>query len=161
MVTLQKVSIENFMEQEVLYSKLVRGNLDFKVETHLLDGGKKFQVYLYRNHPRIDEFISVAEAKELLGKQHSEINTGLGVLRLTINDQRFMINNGGVTNIVINELNFNPKGMTIQDFPKGKVAILIDFNFEEEADNAKVKKELKDMFAEEEKNETTSIGPSN
>jgi hypothetical protein len=39
--------------------------------------------------------------------------------------------------------------MTIQDFPKGKVAILIDFNFEEEADNAKVKKELKDMFAEE------------
>ena len=83
MVTLQKVSIENFMEQEVLYSKLVRGNLDFKVETHLLDGGKKFQVYLYRNHPRIDEFISVAEAKELLGKQHSEINTGLGVLRST------------------------------------------------------------------------------
>ena len=161
MVTLQKVSIENFMEQEVLYSKLVRGNLDFKVETHLLDGGKKFQVYLYRNHPRIDEFISVAEAKELLGKQHSEINTGLGVLRLTINDQKFMINNGGVTNIVINELNFNPKGMTIQDFPKGKVAILIDFNFEEEADNAKVKKELKDMFAEEENNETTSTRPSN
>lgn len=150
MVKLAKVSIENFLEQEVLYSKLVRGNLDFKVETHMLDGGKKLQVYLYRNHPRIDEFIPAAEAKQMLGKQHSEINTGLGVLRLTINDQRFMINNGGVTNIVINELNFNQKGITIQDFPKGKVAILIDFNFEEEADNAKVKKELKDAFAEEE-----------
>lgn len=161
MVKLQKVSIENFLEQEVLYSKLVRGNLDFKIETHMLDGGKKLQVYLYRNHPRIEEFIPAAEAKEMLGKQHSEINTGLGVLRLTINDQRFMINNGGVTNIVINELNFNPKGIQIQDFPKGKVAILIDFNFEEEADNAKVKKELKDVFAKEDNNETTSIGPSN
>lgn len=161
MVTLNKISIENFLEQEVLYSKLVRGNLDFKVETHMLDGGKKLQVYLYRNHPRVEEFITAADAKEMLGKQHSEINTGLGVLRLTINDQRFMINNGGVTNIVIHELNFNHKGITIQDFPKGKVAILIDFNFEEEADNAKFKKEIKDMFAEEEKNETTSIGPSN
>lgn len=161
MVTLNKISIENFLEQEVLYSKLVRGNLDFKVETHMLDGGKKLQVYLYRNHPRVEEFITAADAKEMLGKQHSEINTGLGVLRLTINDQRFMINNGGVTNIVIHELNFNHKGITIQDFPKGKVAILIDFNFEEEADNAKFKKEIKDMFAEEEKDETTSIGPSN
>lgn len=161
MVTLNKISIENFLEQEVLYSKLVRGNLDFKVKTHMLDGGKKLQVYLYRNHPRVEEFITAADAKEMLGKQHSEINTGLGVLRLTINDKRFMINNGGVTNIVIHELNFNQKGITIQDFPKGKVAILIDFNFEEEADNAKFKKEIKDMFAEEEKDETTSIGPSN
>ena len=161
MVTLNNISIENFLEQKVLYAKLVRGNLDFKVETHMLDGGKKLQVYLYRNHPRIEEFIAAADAKEMLGKQHSEINTGLGVLRLTINDKKFMINNGGVTNIVINELNFNKKGITITDFPKGKVAILIDFNFEEEADNAKVKKELKDMFAEEENNETTSIKPSN
>jgi hypothetical protein len=161
MVVLEKVSIENFLEQEVLYSKLVRGKLDFKVETHMLDGGKKLQVYLYRNHPRIEEFIAAATAKNMLGKQHCEVNTGLGVLRLTINDQRFMINNGGVTNIVINELNFNTKELSIQDFPKGKVAILIDFNFEEEADNAKFKKEIKDMFAEEDNNETTSIRPSN
>lgn len=115
----------------------------------MLDGGKSLQLYLYRDHSDIDAFIRAAEAKNVLGKQHAKLETEPGVLRLTINDQKFMINTVGKTIIDIKELNFNPKDFSIIDFDKGKVAILIDFTLEGETDNSKFKKEIKDYFMEE------------
>lgn len=146
---LNKVTIENFLEQTTLYSKLIRGNLSFTAETHILDRGKKLQVYLYRDHPQILKFIEKATEKELLKRQVTNIDAGIGVLRLTLNDQKFMINTAEKTTINIQELNFNPKGLTLTDFSKGKVAMLIEFNFSGEADNLKFKQEIKNMFMEE------------
>lgn len=148
-MVLNKLSLENFMTQETLYTKSIRGNLDFKAELHMLDGGKTLQLYLYRNHDRILDFIQTAENKGMIGKQHSKIEAEPGVLRLTLNDNKFMINNSGKTLIDIQELNFNPKEISLVDFEKGKVAVLINFTFEGEVDNSKFKKEVKDYFMEE------------
>lgn len=149
MVLLDKISLENFMEQSVLYSKLVRGKLPFTAEIHTLDNGKKLQVYLLRNNPRIEDFIKAGLEKNMLGEQKSVINSEGGVLRLFINDNKFMINGSGKATISIRELNFNPKEIKLVDFPTGKVAIYIDIDFEDEVDNSKFKKEIKDYFTEE------------
>ena len=149
MGVLNRIAIDNFLEQTTLYSKLIRGGLSFRAETHMLDGGKILQVYFYRDHPRIQEFIDKATEKELLKEQKTIIDAGIGVLRLTLNDQKFMINTAEKTTISIRELNFNPKGLTLTDFAKGKVAVFIEFNFTGEADNLKFKQEIKNMFMEE------------
>ena len=54
-----------------------------------------------------------------------------------------MISNSGECKINITELNFNG---ILQDFPKGKVAILITVNFENEVPLAKVKQDLKELI---------------
>lgn len=149
MVLLNKISLDNFMEQNTLYSKLVRGKLPFTVDVHNLDNGKKLQVYLYRDNPRIEDFIKAGETKEVISEQKTKIETTEGVLRLFINDEKFMINGSGKATISIRELNFNSKEIQIIDFPTGKVAILIDIDFENGVDNSKFKKEIKDYFMEE------------
>lgn len=149
MVLLNKISIDNFTEQATLYSKSIRGNFPFKVEVHNLDNGKKLQIYLYRNIPRIEEFIEVGqEKKNIFGIQKTVLKNVQGVLRLFINDEKFMINGSNAT-INIKELNISDKSIKIKEVPKGKVAIYIDIDFENGIDNSKVKKELKDYFMEE------------
>lgn len=148
MVLLNKISLENFLAQEVLYSKLVRGNLPFKVEVHTLDNGKKLQIYFYRDHDQIDDFIRAGYAKEVLNDQNFKTEVDTGVFRLIINEEKFMINGGGKATIKVRDINFTKKGIEIKDFPKGKIAILIDIDFEKDIDNSKFKKEMKDYFTE-------------
>lgn len=148
-MVLKKISIDNMLTQETLYSKLVRGNLDFTIETHTIEGGRKLQIFLYRNHPRVKDLIEVARQKEMLTTQSSHITTAAGVLRLYINEEKFMINYIDNTEIDIKEYNFNPGNLQVEGFPKGKVGIEIELNFGGEVDNSKVKKELKDFNQEE------------
>lgn len=147
---LKKISLENFLTQEILFSKSIRGNLPFTGELHTADNKSKLQIALYRDHPRIQEILEKAEEKKMLTKSKSYIRSGNGVIRMTFNDDgKLMINNTGDVDIVITELNFNPKEIEFSDFQKGKLAIYIDFDFGEENDNEKLRKEIKDLFTEE------------
>ena len=65
---LKKVAIEDYIEKDILFSKQVRGNLDFYIETHHLEGGKHLQLFFYRNHPRVKEFIAANDKKNHLTK---------------------------------------------------------------------------------------------
>lgn len=153
---LNKLEIEDYLGRQMIYSKNIRGKLKFQVETHCLDGGKHLQIFLYRAHPRTQEFLEVALGKGYLTTQTKKIELEETILRLYINDEAYMINANGKTDIDILEQNFNTKEITIQDFEKGKAAILINIYFEKETDNAKVQKELKDSNMEEQ-NERTNI----
>lgn len=148
-MVLKKIRLENMLSQAELYTKQIRGNLDFIVESHLLDNNTRLQIILKRNHPRIDDFIARAKEKNLLTSQVSEAESEDGVLRLYINDDKFMINNTINSHIIIKELNFNPKDLTITDFEKGKVMVEIEIQFQVETDNIKIKKELKDFYNKE------------
>lgn len=148
MVLLNKISLENFLEQTVLYSKQVRGKLPFKVEVHTLNEGQKLQAYFYRDHDRIEDFIKAGYEKGVLTEQNATIQSDIGVLRLTVNEERFMINSAGKATITVREINFSKKDIQIRDFPQGKIAILIDIDFEDGTDNSKFKKEIKDYFME-------------
>lgn len=149
-MVLKKITIENFLTQEVVFTKTIRGDFDFIVEPHQLNGGITLQINLFRNCPQIHEFIDKGLEKKVLNKQHTKVRTGSGVIRLTFNDEKkIMINAANMTTINITELNFNPKDFSIKDFDKGKVAIYIDFTFDKEIDNLKVKQDIKDLFTEE------------
>lgn len=148
-MVLKKVVLDNMLTQEVIFSKLVRGNLDFTIEAHTIEGGRKLQIYLYRNHPRTKELIEVAQAKGMITTQNTNTTTLPGVLRLFLNDEKFMINYVDITTISVKEYNFNPGDIQVEGFPKGKVGIEIELDFGDEVDNAKVKKELKDFNQEE------------
>lgn len=148
---LSQLRIENYHTKELIYSKLVRGGLSFIVELHELDKGRKFQIYLYRDHPRIKEFLAAGIEKELFTTQPSECKLNAGTIRLGINDTNFMLNTNGDTEIKIQEYNFSSKKYNFQDFAKGKVAILIELALGGETDNSKVKSELKSYFTEEQK----------
>lgn len=150
-MVLKKISLDNMLSQELVYSKIIRGNLDFFVETHTIEGGRKLQIFLYRNNPKTKELIEVAQQKGMLTTQNAHLETQPGVLRLYLNEEKFMINYLGKTSVGIKEYNFNPKDVEIKDFPKGKVGIEIELTFEGEVDNSKIKKELKDYNREEEK----------
>jgi len=153
---LNKLEIEDYMGRQMLYSKNIRGKLDFYVETHNLDGGKNLQIFLYRNHPRTQEFLEHAKEKGYITAQHQSFELEESVLRLYINSDTYMINANGETKIDVTELNFNTKEITIADFAKGKAAVLINIYFEKETDNAKVQKELKENNTED-TNESTNI----
>lgn len=146
---LDKIQIEDYTERQELYSKNIRGKLPFTITVHQLDGGKVFQVFLYRAHPRAEEFITMALEKLYMTTQTSSFHLKEGILRLHINGQQFMINANGAIDINVIEYNFNSKEITVSDFEKGKAAVLITFRFEKETDNAKVQKELKDLNMEE------------
>ena len=149
-MVLKKITIENFLTQEVVFTKTIRGDFDFIVEPHQLNGGITLQINLFRNCPQIHEFIDKGLEKKVLNKQHTKVRTGSGVIRLTFNDEKkIMINAANMTTIDITELNFYPKDFSIKDFDKGKVAIYIDFTFDKEIDNLKVKQDIKDLFMEE------------
>ena len=148
-MVLRKITIENFLTQEVIFTKTIRGEFDCIVEPHQLEGGITLQINLFRNHPQIHEFIEKALEKKVLNKQHTKVRTGSGVLRLTFNDdKKMMINSANMTTIDITEYNFNPKDFAIKDFEKGKVAIFIDFTFDKEVDNLKAKQDVKELFME-------------
>ncbi len=150
---LKKVVLEDYTDKKVLYSKLVRNNLDFTIETHHLESGKHLQIFLYRNHPRIKEFIDIRDKKNHLTEQITQIETNPAQMRLAINDTSFMIAASNNSTIKITEYNFN---QSLADFAKGKVAILIDITFEEEVDNNKLVSELRSFNNMEDKNERTS-----
>lgn len=150
---LKKVVLEDYSDKKVLYSKLVRNNLDFIIETYHLESGKHLQIFLYRNHPRIKEFIDIRDKKNHLTEQITQIETNPAQMRLAINDTSFMIAASNNSTIKITEYNFN---QSLADFAKGKVAILIDITFEEEVDNNKLVSELRSFNNMEDKNEGTS-----
>ncbi len=150
---LKKVVLEDYTDKKVLYSKLVRNNLDFTIETHHLESGKHLQIFLYRNHPRIKEFIDIRDKKNHLTEQITQIETNPAQMRLVINDTSFMIAASNNSTIKITEYNFN---QSLADFAKGKVAVLIDITFEEEVDNNKLVSELRSFNNMEDKNEGTS-----
>ena len=143
-MVLKKITIENFLTQEVIFTKTIRGGFNYIVEPHQLEGGTTLQINLFRDHPQIHEFIEKALEKKVLNEQHTKVRTGSGVIRLTFNDdKKLMINTANTTTINITEYNF-----TIKDFEKGKIAILIDFTFDKETDNLKTKQHIKELFME-------------
>ncbi len=144
---LKKVAIEDYIEKDTLFSKQVRGNLDFYIETHHLEGGKHLQIFFYRNHPRIKEFIAANDKKNHLTIQNSHTVSNVGQMRLLINDSQFMMASNPEVDIKVVEYNFNQQ---LADFDKGKVAILIDIVFSKETDNAKLISELKALNKVEE-----------
>lgn len=145
---LKKVAIEDYIEKDILFSKQIRGNLDFYIETHHLDGGKHLQLYFYRNHPRIKEFIAANDKKNHLTTQKGRTVSNAGQMRLLINDdQNFMIASNPGIEIKVIEYNYNQQ---LADFDKGKVAIFIDIYFEKETDNAKLLSDLKSLNKVEE-----------
>ena len=147
-LTLKKVSIEDYIEKNVLFSKQVRGGLNFYIETHHLESGKHLQLFFYRNHPRIKEFIAANDKKNHLTIQNSHIVSNVAQMKLSINDtQHFMITSNPEVEIKVVEYNFNQQ---LADFDKGKVAILIDITFAKETDNTKLISELKALNKTEE-----------
>lgn len=74
-------------------------------------------------------------------------------MRLYINDDNVMINNGGQVNINVIEYNYSPKKQT--KIEKGKVAIMIEIQFMAEVENVKLKPDLKKLV-EEDNNEGTN-----
>lgn len=144
---LKKVAIEDYIEKDILFSKQVRGNLDFYIETHHLEGGKHLQLFFYRNHPRIKEFIAANDKKNHLTIQNSHTVSNVGQMRLLINDSQFMVASNPEVDIKVVEYNFNQQ---LADFDKGKVAILIDIVFSKETDNTKLISELKALNKMEE-----------
>ena len=144
---LKKVAIEDYIEKDTLFSKQVRGNLDFYIETHHLEGGKHLQLFFYRNHPRIKEFIAANDKKNHLTIQNSHTVSNVGQMRLLINDSQFMVASNPEVDIKVVEYNFNQQ---LADFDKGKVAILIDIVFSKETDNTKLISELKALNKMEE-----------
>lgn len=144
---LKKVAIEDYIEKDILFSKQVRGNLDFYIETHHLEGGKHLQLFFYRNHPRIKEFIAANDKKNHLTIQNSHTVSNVGQIRLLINDSQFMVASNPEVDIKVVEYNFNQQ---LADFDKGKVAILIDIVFSKETDNTKLISELKALNKTEE-----------
>ena len=145
---LKKVAIEDYIEKDILFSKQVRGNLDFYIETHHLEGGKHLQLFFYRNHPRIKEFIAANDKKNHLTIQNSHVISNVGQMKLTINDEfNFMVASNPEVDIKVTEYNFNQQ---LADFDKGKVAILIDITFDKETDNTKLISELKALNKTEE-----------
>lgn len=144
---LKKVAIEDYIEKDTLFSKQVRGNLDFYIETHHLEGGKHLQLFFYRNHPRIKEFIAANDKKNHLTIQNSHTVSNVGQMRLLINDSQFMMASNPEVDIKVVEYNFNQQ---LADFDKGKVAILIDIVFSKETDNTKLISELKALNKMEE-----------
>ena len=144
---LKKVAIEDYIEKDILFSKQVRGNLDFYIETHHLEGGKHLQLFFYRNHPRIKEFIAANDKKNHLTIQNSHTVSNVGQMRLLINDSQFMVASNPEVDIKVVEYNFNQQ---LADFDKGKVAILIDIVFSKKTDNTKLISELKTLNKMEE-----------
>lgn len=145
---LKKVAIEDYIEKDILFSKQVRGNLDFYIETHHLEGGKHLQLFFYRNHPRIKEFIAANDKKNHLTIQNSHVISNVGQMKLTINDElNFMVTSNPEVDIKVTEYNFNQQ---LADFDKGKVAILIDITFDKETDNTKLISDLKALNKVEE-----------
>lgn len=142
----KKVMIDDFVGRKNIYSKMIKGGLDFNIEVHHLENGKHLQVYLLRNHPDIKKFLELNEQHHYLTQQSQEIILDTKQLKLYIDNNSYMILSTDKTKIVINEYNFN---RSLIDFAKGKVCILIDFYFNEEIDNKTAVNELRAVKTED------------
>lgn len=146
----KKIGIVDFPKKIELYSKNIRGNLQFFIETHHLNKGKNIQILLYRDHPEVKRFIEFDKIKHYLTQQNKKLITDNNELQFFINDKYYMITGPGPIIINILEYNFNKQ---LNDFDKGKVAILINIDFTGEIDNTKVLTEIRDLNKEEKNNE--------
>ena len=134
-MVIKKISIEDYIEKTVLYSKQIRGQLQFYVETQQSEAGKKVQIHIYRNHPRIKEFIAVRDRADNFSEQKSKFKTTASQLKINVNDSAYIFNCNGETTVNIVEINYNQQ---LQDLDKGKCAILIDFTLSGEMENSKM-----------------------
>ena len=134
-MVIKKISIEDYIEKTVLYSKQIRGQLQFYVETQQTEAGKRVQIHIYRNHPRIKEFIAVRDRADNFSEQKSKFKTTAPQLKINVNDSAYIFNCNGETTVNIVEINYNQQ---LQDFDKGKCAILIDFTLSGEMENSKM-----------------------
>ncbi len=152
---LKKIALEDFLTKTTLYSKQIRGNLDFTLKTRTIEKGHRLELQFTRDHDNMEPFLNKAAEVGFLTTQQEKRTIESAVLRLWVNDKDFMITSNGPFTMTVEEQNFNPKEIEIIDFPKGKVSIKITLDFEIESDNTKLKKELKESNMEE-TDETTS-----
>lgn len=142
-LTLNKIAVQDYINKKLIYSKLVRGKLDFTIEAKEdIDSGTLF-ITLLRNHPRIKDFIEANKTKNHLTQQTEEIEVGTTELRLIINEDDFMINTSPSTKIKILEYNFNKD---LKDFKKGKVAIYLEIKNAGGSSNIKIIEDLKKKY---------------
>lgn len=126
---------------------MIRGQLPFNLKCHYLNNGKTVQIYLYRDHPDIEKFMSLNEEHHFLTEQSFEDTIETELLKFIINKESFMFVQKGPAVINVLEYNFN---RDLADFPKGKVAVLIDIDFLQENDNKKVINEIRAFSSKEE-----------
>lgn len=152
-LNIKNIALEDYTKRKLLYSKNIRGNFDFIIEPHILDKGKIVQINFFRNEQDIKSLLEDWHDSGDLRITKTHINEDCGALRLYINDDNVMINNGGQVNINVIEYNYSPKKQT--KIEKGKVAIMIEIQFMAEVENVKLKPDLKKLV-EEDNNEGTN-----
>ncbi len=144
MIILNSLDIFNYMKKEKVYSKLIRNKLQFKVEIHNLDGNRHLQIRILRDHPSIEKIIKSSEKTDSIVNSYvSEYVIKDSSVRLSFNEESFMINTGTECKIVVTEHNVT---RDFSDFKKGKAAISVNFFFNEEIDSSKVRSEIKKFF---------------
>lgn len=148
---LKQFRVENFTTQKEIYSKLIRGQLAFRCETKQDEHEHITHINLYRDHDKTKALIDKAEQQGYITKSIQSFPVK-GTLRLYFNDQFVMFPDGGETVITITELNFNPKGFKIVDYPKGKVAIYIQIHTTEATETFKSREEITNLFVKEDNN---------
>ena len=126
-----------------LYQRRIQGHHKFTLETHYLEGGKEIQVYLYREHSRMKEFIEKRNEHNLVSVRTTSIQGDYSQARVYINSEPFMLLMTEGTEINITEYNIKDD---LQDCPKGKIAILLDFKFTHKIDNNKFIADLKSYW---------------
>jgi hypothetical protein len=147
MFTLKQLKLYNYTNKTDLYSKLIRGGLSFNVEVHNLEQNSHFQIRILRDHPSIERVIKAYEKIDIITKQESEYHLEKTIVRLSINEEEFMIDTGGKCTLSVKEYNVNKE---FSDFKKGKAAIVLDFFFNSEIETSKVRGEIKNKFPREE-----------
>lgn len=149
-LTITRLAIEEYGKDTNIYQKRITGKHDFDLEAHHLDGGKKLQLYFYRAHPRMKEFIERSDEHGMVTKQTSNITGDFAQGKMYIGDEAFMFLMTNNTQIKITEYNIK---QDLADCKKGKIGVLIDFTFEREVDNNKLVTDLKAFFKQGEQNE--------
>lgn len=137
---LKQVQLEDYTERAVLYGKAVRGSLPFKV---IVDVKDNISIQLYRDHPRMQEFVEKNDIHKTMNLQKKNITQNIQQLKLNINDDTFMIT--GCDGMSINIVEYNLPN-DLGDCPKGKAAILFNIIIPENVDNTKVINELKALM---------------
>ena len=146
---LKQIKIENFTTQTEIYSKLIRGQLGLRCETKQDDVEHITHINLYRDHDKTKPLIAKAEKEGYITKTSQCFPVENGTLRLYFNDKFAMLPDMGEATITITELNFNPKGFQIVDYPKGKVAIFIQIQTTNNIETFKSREEILNLFTEE------------
>lgn len=144
---LKSIVIEDFARRTDIFSKNIRGNFNFTVETHVLDNNKNIQLYFFRDEQDIKSLIEDWKNLDEIKESKATIHGDYKLIRIKINDKELMFDNQGLLEIQVREYNYNPA--IEKDIKKGKVAVLIDIKFSEENNNLKIKSDIKRLFEEE------------